>query len=72
MESAVFILGQYDKVYLFNLELSISGHDATLAAAGWSRGRPFLLAVVDIQVFIITRLVGEGRGLASIALSSLG
>lgn len=68
MGSAVFILGQDDKVYLLNLELSISGHVATLAAAGWSRGLPF----VDVQVFIITRLVGEGRGLATIALSSLG
>lgn len=72
MGNAVFILGQYDKVYLLNLELSISDHVATLAAADWSRGLPVLLVVVDIPVFIITRLVGEGRGLATIVLSSLG
>lgn len=70
--NAVFILGQYDKVYLLNLELSISGHVATLAATDWFRGLPVLLVVVDIQVFIITHLVGEGRGLATIVLSSLG
>lgn len=73
MRKFVFILGQYDKVYLFNLELPISGHVATLTAAYWSitgLRRPSILTAGRGSSG--TRLVGEGRGLATIVLSSLG